>query len=170
MDDSPIEEILVKEYLSALENEWNIVREVKGHSTISGKQKRIDAIIMSKTYPHMIFGIEFKREDLGSFNKFTHWFKQAITYTQCLWYGKNEKKYRLPILIAPTPSYGNIEMTTIFTRLVGEFGVGDINRFWNGHFKKMVYQIRIKEVRIWCNIHGYNKSTINWDFNQLLNL
>lgn len=170
MNDSPVEEILVNEYLSALENEWLISREVWGVSVISGNSKRIDAVIKSKTHPHMVFGIEFKREDLGSLNKFTHWFKQAIIYTQCLWKSRSGKEYKMPILIAPTPNYGTKEHTLIFTRLVGEFGIGDIQKEWNDYKKEFTYRIRIKETRIWCNHFGYNLAAIKQNFHKLLEI
>ena len=117
----------------------------------------------------MIFGIEFKREELGSFTKFTAWFKQAIVYTQCLWHGRSGDK-KLPILIAPTPDYGNNNYTEVLNRLIGEFGIGDINKVWNSSFKEFTYQIRIKETRIWCNHYGYNQATIKQDFNKYLEL
>lgn len=170
MEDKLLEEHLVDEYLTALSSEWLISREVEGTSVINGKLRRIDAVIKSKTHPHMVFGIEFKRPDLGSFAKFTHWFKQAIIYTQCLWHSRTGEKRKLPILIAPKPEYGQMEHTFVFTRLLGEFGIGDICKEWEDYHKKFRYTIRIKETRIWCNCYGYNEASIKQDFNKYLEL
>ena len=142
-----MEKELVIEYLNVFRHEWNVYEEICGKSLISGNRKRIDAIIISKTHPHIKFGIEFKRLDLNSFNKFTHWFKQSIIYTQShceSWAGAMK-------------------------RIIGEFGIGEIEKliYHNG---LLVYSIRFKETRLWSNAHGYNANTIKMDFNKYLEL
>ena len=160
-----MEKELIIEYLDAFRSEWNIYQEISGKSLISGNRKRIDAIIISKTHPHIKFGIEFKRLDLSNFNKFTHWFKQSIIYTQSNWdsYGK------LPILIAPSINYNNESWSDAMKRLIGEFGIGEIEKliYHNGLF---VYSIRFKETRIWSNAYGFNHNAVKMDFKKYLEL
>ncbi len=160
-----MEKILVDEYLSVFENDFNIYREVNGFSKISGKKKRIDAVIISKQYPNIRFGIEFKRLDLGAFNNFTSWFKQALVYTQCVWGNTN---IRLPILIAPAINYVNKESSFVLCRLIGEFGIGEITKTYYGKYKKDVYKIKHKDVKIWSSHDGFNEIAIKQDFIQNL--
>lgn len=157
---------LVNEYLSVFENEWKIYREVNGFSKISGKAKRIDAVIVSKKYPQLRFGIEFKRLDLGAFNNFTAWFKQALVYTQCEW---GVSQIKLPILIAPSINY-NKESKFLFSRLIGEFGIGEISKTYYDKYKKDIYKIVHKEVTIWSSHTGFNEIALKQDFNQYLEL
>jgi hypothetical protein len=162
-----LESHLVEEYLHNLSEEWLITREVWGVSKISGERKRIDAVIKSKTYSHMVFGVEFKRLDLGSFGNFVRWFKQALIYTQCEWQGKHTKQ-KLYILIAPVPNYCGDEYNEALLRIVGEFGIGDISKEYYAFEQKYVYKIRHKETTIWSSINGYNQSTIKTDFSKYL--
>jgi hypothetical protein len=162
-----MEKDLVNEYLSIFENEWNIYKEVKGFSKISGKPKRIDAVIISKKYPMLRFGIEFKRLDLGAFNNFTAWFKQSLVYTQCEW---GNSKIKLPILIAPSINYGSKENQFLFTRLIGEFGIGEISKTFYKKYNKDIYKIIHKEVTIWSSHTGFNEIALKQDFNQYLEL
>lgn len=156
---------VVNEYLSVLSNNWIIQREVEGYS-FTNKLRRIDAVIVSKEQPHIKFGIEFKRVDLGSMTNFTAWIKQAIIYSQCTWNGYG----KLPILIAPSFNYGVESETMLAKRILGEFGIGEIHKYYNAHFKKSIYQINHKTVRLWCTQYGFNKITLKMNFQQYLEL
>ena len=162
-----MEILLVNEYLNELKNEWHIYPEVWGKSIISGKTKRIDAVIISKANPNIKFGIEFKRLDLSSFTNFTSWFKQALTYTQCEWGTIG----RIPILIAPKIDYrGNKEINFMMSRLLGEFGMGEISKEFYQFYNKNVYKILLKDTTIWSSESGFNKNAIKMDFQKYLDL
>jgi hypothetical protein len=161
-----MEKELVTEYLDIFKNEWDVYTEVTGKSMISGKNKRIDAVICSKEFPEIKFGIEFKRLDLGAFNNFTAWFKQAVVYTQCSWDGFG----KLPVLIAPSINYGSGSESFVLSRLIGEFGIGEITKTYYGVYSKNVYKITHKQVKIWSNHDGFNKIAIKQNFKQYLEL
>lgn len=160
-----MEQVIVTEYLNVLKNDWVIYKEVHGRSRISGKQKRIDAVIVSKQHPDIRFGIEFKRLDLGAFNNFTAWFKQVLVYSQCEW---GESGVRLPILIAPSINYGTKENQFLFTRLLGEFGVGEITKTYYSVYNKNIYKILHKEVKVWSSHDGFNEIAKKQNFIQNL--
>lgn len=161
-----MEKEIVKEYLDLLLNDFNIYIEVTGKSKISGKQKRIDAVIIAKEYPNLKFGIEFKRLDLGAFNNFTSWLKQSIIYSQCEFdvFGK------LPILYAPSINYGNKEQQFMFSRIAGEFGLGEISKEYYKVYNKNIYKIKIKDTVLWSSHSGFNKAYLKTDFKSHLEL
>lgn len=162
-----MESILVDEYLNEFKNEWHIYREVWGKSKISGKSKRIDAIIISKEHPNIKFGIEFKRIDLGSFTNFTAWFKQALVYSQCTWGTMGS----IPILIAPQINYDkNKEIKFVFSRLLGEFGIGEISKDYYNCYQKNIFKVLLKDTTIWSNNGGFNKVALKQDFTKCLEL
>lgn len=166
-----MEQATVNEYLSVLEKDFYIHREVPGKSKISGAFKRVDAVIISKTHSNFKFGIEFKRVDLKSYNDFTSWFKQALIYTQCEW-GTVGK---LPIVIAPCMNYqDNKEAKFLFERMLGEFGIGEIDKFYNKNESRWVYNIKISGNRVYSVAAGdagtYNQVYLKTDFTKRLEL
>ncbi len=161
-----MEKEVVNDFLNALQNDFVIYTEITGQSAISGKQKRIDAVIVSKEYPNFKFGIEFKRLDLGAFNNYTAWLKQSLVYTQCHFnlFGK------LPILMAPSINYGNKENQFFLSRIFGEFGIGEISKEYYKVFDEHVYKIKMKDTVLWSSRSGYNKAYLKSDFTVKLDL
>lgn len=158
-----MEKELVEEYTNVLSEEWHVYPEIWGVSKISGKSKRIDAVIIHKQQPHMKFGIEFKRVDLGAFNNFTAWFKQTVTYTQCE-FGSMGK---IPILIAPSINYKDSGFE--WRRLLGEFGIGEIEKFYHKSESRWVYKIKHKDTTVWTNNGvGFNPIALKQNFQQYL--
>lgn len=150
-----MEAILVEEYKKVLSHDFYWYPEIWGKSTISGKTKRVDAVIISKTNPNLKFGIEFKRVDLGSFNNFTAWFKQSLIYTQCE-FGTMGK---IPILIAPAFNYGENKFD--YERFLGEFGIGQIDKFHYKASNEWVYKIQIKGNSIYTSPYNGQPGTFS---------
>jgi len=166
-----MESLVVNEYLKALSADWLIFPETWGISNISGHKKRIDAVIISKQDKNIKFGIEFKRIDIGAFNNFTAWFRQSLVYTQCN-FGTIGK---IPILIAPSINYeDNLSLKFFCDRIIGEFGIGQIERFYNKEQFCWIYKIKISGNTFYTTKAGetgyFNKSYTKMDFNSRLEL
>jgi hypothetical protein len=165
---------VVAEYARRLEPGFHVHHEVEGKSIISGINKRIDMVIVSRDVPpkrtqKIAFGIEFKADQMESMNDYTSWLRQAIGYTQCVW-GPNS--VRLPILVAPfinreyCDQIGQ-EQSFIMSRLAGQFGIGELGVIkYKADYGKGDSEIRIKisDTRLWSDVDGWNQSLVGMNF------
>lgn len=164
----------VEVLINAIGHSWDVWREVKGMSQLSGKNKRIDLIIRSKEFVNgrqLMFGVECKKPVLTSFNDYSRWFKQSLVYTQCLW---GNTGISVPILVFPKPEpHDNRDFTLAFEHIMGAFGIGVIECV---EYKKdygqgrMNWQIKMSNTPIWSTFYGFNKAMAKMDFQKAIEL